>query len=210
MHSIHSYILTYYRLRKWEPVIALCSRQISASAVTHYGEEGVGGAYLNTLVEVVPNCLVAFYDTRSESSNEFYYPIPAGRTLRRICVCSFFSGEDDHLHRHQWTGLCGFMTWLMRPIIARKVLEQWGQDNAAGRAGAVETLLVRAFRTSRLFWRPRCGAARKLKGNRQACDNHRGMSLLSIAGKVLARILTTDLLCHCVIFVKVNLKKKYM
>ena len=32
----------------------------------------------------------------------------------------------------------------MRPILARKVLEQWGQD----RAGAVETLFARALRTS--------------------------------------------------------------
>ena len=29
----------------------------------------------------------------------------------------------------------------------------------------------------------------KLKGNLQMCDNHRGFSLLSIAGKVLARVL---------------------
>ena len=29
----------------------------------------------------------------------------------------------------------------------------------------------------------------KRKGNRQSCDNHRGISLLSIAGKILARIL---------------------
>ena len=30
----------------------------------------------------------------------------------------------------------------MRPILAGKILEQWGQDNAAGRAGVVETLLA--------------------------------------------------------------------
>ena len=29
----------------------------------------------------------------------------------------------------------------------------------------------------------------KNKGNRKSCDNHRGISLLSIAGKILARIL---------------------
>ena len=29
----------------------------------------------------------------------------------------------------------------------------------------------------------------KRKGNRQSCDNHRGISLLSIAGKILARLL---------------------
>jgi len=29
----------------------------------------------------------------------------------------------------------------------------------------------------------------KCKGNRQSCDNHRGISLLSIAGKILARVL---------------------
>ena len=34
----------------------------------------------------------------------------------------------------------------------------------------------------------------KRKGNRQSCDNHRGMSLLSIAGKILVRILLNRLL----------------
>lgn len=36
----------------------------------------------------------------------------------------------------------------------------------------------------------------KRKGNRQACDNHRGISLLSIAGKILARILLSHLTVH--------------
>lgn len=36
----------------------------------------------------------------------------------------------------------------------------------------------------------------KRKGNRQACDNHRGISLLSIAGKVLARVLLNRLIVH--------------
>jgi hypothetical protein len=36
----------------------------------------------------------------------------------------------------------------------------------------------------------------KRKGNRQSCDNHRGISLLSHAGKVLARILLNRLLRH--------------
>ena len=36
----------------------------------------------------------------------------------------------------------------------------------------------------------------KRKGNCQACDNHRGISLLSIAGKILARILLTRLTHH--------------
>ena len=36
----------------------------------------------------------------------------------------------------------------------------------------------------------------KKKGNRQACDNHRGISLLSIAGKILARILLNRLNAH--------------
>ena len=36
----------------------------------------------------------------------------------------------------------------------------------------------------------------KRKGNRQACDNHRGISLLSIAGKILARILLNRLNKH--------------
>ncbi len=36
----------------------------------------------------------------------------------------------------------------------------------------------------------------KLNGNPQSCDNHRGISLLSIAGKILARILFKRLLGH--------------
>ena len=36
----------------------------------------------------------------------------------------------------------------------------------------------------------------KKKGNRQACDNHRGISLLSIAGKILARVLLNRLNAH--------------
>ena len=36
----------------------------------------------------------------------------------------------------------------------------------------------------------------KRKGNRQSCDNHRGISLLSIAGKILARILLNRLNVH--------------
>lgn len=36
----------------------------------------------------------------------------------------------------------------------------------------------------------------KRKGNRQDCNNHRGISLLSIAGKILARILLNRLMSH--------------
>ena len=36
----------------------------------------------------------------------------------------------------------------------------------------------------------------KRKGNRHQCDNHRGISLLSIAGKILARVLLNRLLKH--------------
>jgi len=36
----------------------------------------------------------------------------------------------------------------------------------------------------------------KRKGNRQSCDNHRGISLLSIAGKILACVLLNRLLHH--------------
>ena len=36
----------------------------------------------------------------------------------------------------------------------------------------------------------------KRKGNRQSCDNHRGISLLSIAGKILSRVLLNRLLLH--------------
>jgi len=36
----------------------------------------------------------------------------------------------------------------------------------------------------------------KRKGNRQSCDNHRGISLLSIAGKILARVVLNRLISH--------------
>ena len=36
----------------------------------------------------------------------------------------------------------------------------------------------------------------KRKGNRSSCDNHRGISLLSIAGKILARVLLSRLNAH--------------
>jgi len=36
----------------------------------------------------------------------------------------------------------------------------------------------------------------KRKGNSQSCDNHRGISLLSIAGKILARVLLNRLIQH--------------
>ncbi|XP_053887204.1 uncharacterized protein LOC128838801 [Malaclemys terrapin pileata] len=36
----------------------------------------------------------------------------------------------------------------------------------------------------------------KRKGNRQVCDNHRGISLLSTVGKVLARVLLNRLITH--------------
>ena len=36
----------------------------------------------------------------------------------------------------------------------------------------------------------------KRKGSRQSCDNHRGISLLSIAGKILARVLLNRLISH--------------
>ena len=36
----------------------------------------------------------------------------------------------------------------------------------------------------------------KRKGNRRCCDNHHGISLLSIAGKILARVLLNRLLDH--------------
>nr|VZH92148.1 unnamed protein product [Spirometra erinaceieuropaei] len=36
----------------------------------------------------------------------------------------------------------------------------------------------------------------KRKGNRQVCDNHRGISLLNIAGKIFARILLNRLNEH--------------
>ena len=36
----------------------------------------------------------------------------------------------------------------------------------------------------------------KRKGNRLACENHRGISLLSIAGRILARIILNHLIVH--------------
>ena len=36
----------------------------------------------------------------------------------------------------------------------------------------------------------------KRKGNEKLCDNHRGISLLAIAGKILARVLLNRLLQH--------------
>ena len=36
----------------------------------------------------------------------------------------------------------------------------------------------------------------KRKGNPQVCDNHRGISLLSITGKILAKILLNRLNAH--------------
>ena len=36
----------------------------------------------------------------------------------------------------------------------------------------------------------------KRKGNPQVCGNHRGISLLSIAGKILARVLLNRLIEH--------------
>ena len=36
----------------------------------------------------------------------------------------------------------------------------------------------------------------KRKGNPQVCDNHRGISLLSIAGKILAKLLLNRLKVH--------------
>ena len=36
----------------------------------------------------------------------------------------------------------------------------------------------------------------KKKGNKRSCDNHRGISLLAIAGKILARVLLDHLLKH--------------
>lgn len=35
-----------------------------------------------------------------------------------------------------------------------------------------------------------------MKGNQQVCDNHRGISLLSTAGKILARVLLNRLIDH--------------
>ena len=67
------YILTYNRLRKREPLIA---HNFSIRG-TQWGWGW--GTDLNTrLAEIVPTCLVIFYDIRSGSSGIFYYPIPAG------------------------------------------------------------------------------------------------------------------------------------
>ena len=83
---MQSYIRTYYRLRRgnlsllpWAPTRV--GPLISASAVPHREGMGVGGGGRFEHprgAEVAPTCLVAFYDTRSESSGVFYYPTPAG------------------------------------------------------------------------------------------------------------------------------------
>ena len=57
---MQSYIRTYCMLRKRER-----------------GGGGRAKVGHRRLAEVVPNCSVAFYDMRDESSL-FYYPIPAG------------------------------------------------------------------------------------------------------------------------------------
>ena len=54
-------------------IIMLCAR----GSPTARGEGG-GRFEHSHLTEVAPNCLVACYDTRSESSGIFYYHIPAG------------------------------------------------------------------------------------------------------------------------------------
>ena len=38
----------------------------------------------------------------------------------------------------------------------------------------------------------------KRKGNKYCCDNHRGISLLSIAGKILARVILNRVTCFLV------------
>ena len=54
---------------------------------------GFGAFEHPCLEEVVPNCLVAFYDTRSESLGMLYYPIPAGEDVdereAQCCINTF-------------------------------------------------------------------------------------------------------------------------
>ena len=85
-HSTQLYTRTYYRLRKREPLIALVSHQRGGGGGLNLsppspppggggGGGGGGGRFEHRLLaEVVPNGLVAFFDTRSESSGIFYYP----------------------------------------------------------------------------------------------------------------------------------------
>ena len=77
-HSMHSYILTYYRLGLRKLLIPLGSHRgpfVSAPRGSPPrggwvgGGGGGGGRFEHPrLVEMVPSCSVAFYDTRSESS----------------------------------------------------------------------------------------------------------------------------------------------
>ena len=59
----------------------LCKTIISASAVAHCGTDIFAQPHL---AEVAPKiCFVAFYDSGSEWSGIFYYPLPAGGSTQR-------------------------------------------------------------------------------------------------------------------------------
>ena len=101
MPSIQSYILSYYRLRKRESLIALGSHQGGCISFLHprYPQRGVGTDLktLAWLAEVVANCLVASYDTLSESAG-----IPAwGNGHGRIVAHLTARGELCDNRRHK-------------------------------------------------------------------------------------------------------------
>ena len=81
---MQSYILSltyYYMLTNREPLIALGSHQgVGGGGLTFFTrrtEVGGGFEHAPSQAEAVPNCPVAFYDTRSESSGILCYPVPA-------------------------------------------------------------------------------------------------------------------------------------
>ena len=87
-HSMQSCILIYYRLRKREPLIALGSHQVGRGALISASEVWCGEKRtdLNNLAvrRWSSNSLVAFNDTRSESTGICQYPMPTGGRRRRI------------------------------------------------------------------------------------------------------------------------------
>jgi hypothetical protein len=45
---------------------------------------------------------------------------------------------------------------------------------------------------------PPFNTSTRIKGNRNVCDNHRGISLLSIASKILARLILNRIIKHVI------------
>ena len=56
------------------------------------------------LAEVVPNCLVTFYDMHSESSGIFYCPIPAGSWEGDVGSSTAFYGAETEVASQETKG----------------------------------------------------------------------------------------------------------